>query len=194
MDDLELYKITVDENDDIGFSGVNMISLVEDPAMAVDWMAFGKQQMLHFAADKQELIGPLIIPNIKILRFTEDKGYFNVTFPVDVITLILEKFQKNGFAKNINIHHSDRMVDGFLMEVWQKEFDQDKSVALGFDLPIGTLFGKVKIDDAQFWKDSVKTKEVKGFSVELLSGLELVDQDEALFCKIQKILKTVKAE
>ena len=206
MDDLDLYKIVL-EDDEITFTGMNMISLVEDPAIRETFLAFNKVKQFHFNVDQQILVGPIAIPDIKIPRFDPEIGYFNVFFPKDVIVKLQERFQKNDFNRNINVSHSDQMVDAYLMESWIKEFaDNDKSNGYGFDLPVGTLFGSVKIEDSKFWNEVVKTGEVKGFSLELLSGIERVEkfqkwQDamlegmpEGTFNEIQKVLDRLKKE
>ena len=51
------------------------------------------------------------------------------------------------------------------VESWIKEGDQDKSKMYGFDLPNGTWFVKMKIENDDLWK-KVKTKEVVGLSIE----------------------------
>lgn len=188
---LDVFKIHIDEDlDDI--SGFNFISLVEEPAMESNWRAFSEViQTMKFNKDKQELVGALIIPDLKILRNDPELGNFYVMFDRETIEVLMHKFQANGFNRNLNLFHSDRTVEGVVTEMWLKEFDEDKSNALGFDLPIGTLFAKVKIHDEEFWNTFVKGDLVKGFSIELISGLIMgaADPYEKVYNEILQVIK-----
>lgn len=169
--DLPIYDIVLtDEN-----QGVGMISLVDDPAIKVNWIKLAKQNPILFKSDKEKqlLYGPFLIPNMLIYRFDEKNGEYYVRFSKEEIDKIATKFNEDLNNKNINFMHTDERVDAFVAQNWLIEGEQDKSRNLGFDLPEGTWFGSVKIKDGQFWKDKVKNEEVKGFSVEILADLEL---------------------
>jgi hypothetical protein len=170
---LPIYDIVLSE-DDLK-QGVGMISLVDDPAIKVNWIKLSNQKPLTFKSDteKQMLYGPFLIPNMLIYRNDEENGEYYVRFSKEEIEKIATKFNEDLNNKNINLMHTDVKVDGFVSQNWLIESEQDKSKGLGFDLPEGTWFGGVKIKDSEFWKDKVKNEEVKGFSVEILADLEL---------------------
>lgn len=170
---LPIYDIIL--SDDDLKQGVGMISLVDDPAIKVNWIKLSKQSNLNFKSDKdkQMLYGPFLIPNMLIYRNDEHNGEYYVRFSKEEIDKIATKFNEDLNNKNINFMHSDVKVDAFVAQNWLIENEQDKSRGLGFDLPEGTWFGGVKVKDADFWKDKVKSEEVKGFSVEILADLEL---------------------
>lgn len=171
--DLPIYDIVISEED--ASQGVGMISLVDTPAIGVDWIKLAKQTSLNFKSspDKQMLYGPFLIPNMLIYRFDETNGEYYVRFSRDQIEKIATKFNEDLNNKNINFMHTNEKVDAFVAQNWLIENEQDKSKGLGFDLPEGTWFGGVKVKDSSFWKDKVKNEEVKGFSVEILADLEL---------------------
>jgi len=123
--------------------------------------------------EKQLLYGPFLIPNKLIYRFDETNGEYYVRFSAQEIEKIATKFNEDLNSKNINLMHTDEMVDAFVAQSWVIEGDQDKSKNLGFDLPEGTWFGAVKVKDGKFWNEKVKNNEVKGFSVEILADLQL---------------------
>ena len=123
--------------------------------------------------EKQLLYGPFLIPNKLIYRFDETNGEYYVRFSAQEIEKIATKFNEDLNSKNINLMHTDEMVDAFVAQSWVIEGDQDKSRNLGFDLPEGTWFGAVKVKDSEFWNDKIKNNEVKGFSVEILADLQL---------------------
>jgi hypothetical protein len=123
--------------------------------------------------EKQLLYGPFLIPNKLIYRSDETNGEYYVRFSAQEIEKIATKFNEDLNSKNINLMHTDEMVDAFVAQSWVIEGDQDKSRNLGFDLPEGTWFGAVKVKDGKFWNEKVKNNEVKGFSVEILADLQL---------------------
>ena len=51
------------------------------------------------------------------------------------------------------------------VESWIKEGEQDKSKLYGFDLPDGTWFVKMKIENDEMWS-KIKDGELKGLSIE----------------------------
>ena len=54
------------------------------------------------------------------------------------------------------------------VETWIKEDEvHDKSVLYGFNEPVGTLYGLMKVNNDEIWNDYVKTGKVKGFSIDL---------------------------
>lgn len=185
MKELPIYDIKLtDDNQGVGF-----ISLVDEPAIGVDWIKLSNQSQLSFKVDKEKqlLYGPFLIPNKLIYRHDEKMGEYYVRFSKEEIEKIASKFNEDLNNKNINFMHTDQKVEAFVASNWMIEGEQDKSHNLGFDLPEGTWFGGVKVKDEAFWTDRVKTDEVKGFSVEILADLEL-----ALKNKEQKMEKQIK--
>jgi len=171
--DIPIFDIVLDEKD--LEQGVGYISLVDDPAIKVNWIKLAKQSPMLFKSDtdKQLLYGPFLIPNMLIYRQDDVNGEYYVRFSKEEIEKIATKFNEDLNSKNINFMHTDEMVDAFVAQNWLIEDGQDKSQNLGFDLPAGTWFGSVKVKDKEFWLDKVKNEEVKGFSVEILADLEL---------------------
>lgn len=169
--DLPIYDIKLTDDT----QGVGFISLVDEPAIGVDWIKLSKQIEMSFKAnkDKQMLYGPFLIPNMLIYRKDDKNGEYYVRFGKEEIEKIATKFNEDLNNKNINFMHTDEKVEAFVAQNWVIEGDQDKSKNLGFDLPEGSWFGGVKIKDELFWSDKVKSDEVKGFSVEILADLEL---------------------
>jgi hypothetical protein len=185
MRELPIYDIKLtDDNQGVGF-----ISLVDEPAIGVDWIKLSNESQLSFKVDKEKqlLYGPFLIPNKLIYRHDEKMGEYYVRFSKEEIEKIAIKFNEDLNNKNINFQHTDQKVEAFVASNWMIDGEQDKSRNMGFDLPEGTWFGGVKIKDLTFWTDKVKTDEVKGFSVEILADLEL-----ALKNKEQKMEKEIK--
>lgn len=171
---LPVYEIMVDDNDE---TGISLISLVDEPAIMTKGMAFSQNSTMTFkeVEDKQIIVGPALIPDMKIYREDDKYGQYYVKFSKDTIVKMVEKFNKYGSNRRINIDHSNRMVDAFIMEDWIIEDDvYDKSRKYGFELPVGTYMIKVKVEDKDFWLEEVKGNEKFGFSIEGLLGQQLV--------------------
>ena len=82
--DLPLFDITLDDFVD----GMYKISLVDKPAIEENFLYFSEQEapVLEFANDeKKEVVGPIMIPNKPILRYSAEKGHYNVQFTQEII-------------------------------------------------------------------------------------------------------------
>lgn len=118
--------------------------------------------------DKQQIVGPAIIPDKMIYRRDPDGKEYYVTFSKEDIRLMVEQFKKNNSNTSLNLDHTKTMVDAFILESWIiEDTEHDKSRMFGFsDLPIGTFMINVKVEDKKFWNEEVKGKEKYGFSIE----------------------------
>jgi hypothetical protein len=173
-DKLPIYEIVVDDNDE---TGISLISLVDEPAIIMKGMTFNDNTIMSFKEidDKQIIVGPALIPNMRIYREDEKYGRYFVRFTPETIEKMVEKFNKYGSNRKINIDHSNQMVDAFIMEDWIVEDEvYDKSRKYGFEVPKGTYMIKVKIEDRDFWLKEVKGNGKFGFSIEGLLGQQLV--------------------
>ena len=171
---LPTYKIIVDPNDTE--TGVYAVSLVDEPAIEVDWIKLSKVIEMEFSVnkDKQMLFGPLLIPGKLIYRRDNKGNEYNIVFDEETIQIIADKFNENKLGDAFNFQHSNRKVEAVLLQNWITG-ELDKSKEYGFELPKGTWFGGVKVKDEQFWLEEVKTEKVKGFSVEIMAGTELIE-------------------
>ena len=173
---LPVYEIKINDEDE---SGISLISLVGEPAINMKGMMFSSDQMYttfkEVSEEKQIIIGPALIPNMRIYREDDKNGSYYVYFTPETIEKIVEKFNKFGSNRKINIDHSNKMVDAFIMEDWIVEDEvYDKSRKYGFEVPKGTYMIKVKIEDKDFWMNEVKGNGKFGFSVEGVLGHQLV--------------------
>ena len=75
----KLIELVIDEAE--GAFGVEAISLVKEPAIEVNWVAFNKEQgksrMVHWQIDEEQrtLIAPASVPDFKIVRFDAGTGH-----------------------------------------------------------------------------------------------------------------------
>lgn len=177
-DNTPIFKIVVTEDDET--TGMDMLSLVEYPAIDVNFLKFSDESnKIKFASDnyKQIITGPSLIPDKPIYRLTDDNEPYYVVFDADTIEMIVNKFFRNEYTSNINYNHNKELADSYIFESWIiTDPDNDKSKALGFaDLPAGTWMTSVKINSKEFWEKEVLSGNLKGFSVEIKAKLDEID-------------------
>lgn len=129
--------------------------------------------------EKMILAAPTMIPDMPIDR-SDEWGEYQVVFTKEVIEKIVQKFFKSRSNHSINFEHTKKMVNAYIMEHWIVEDTyKDKSNLYGFELPVGSHFMMVKIEDRDFWENEIKNNDKKGFSIEGVLGHNLVRMSEA---------------
>ena len=134
------------------------ISVVEDPAIEEDFIKLKSDKLYKF--DQQILIGPALVPDKPIYR-NDEHGEYYISFDASSIKQIAADYLKN---LEVSIDH-EHSIKATVLESWIKESENDKSVDYGFDLPVGTWFVKIHIDNDEVWQDIKNNKY--GFSIEL---------------------------
>lgn len=167
MRKLKKYKVGVD-------SETYAISLVEEPAMESSWVALEEEKPLQvLMSDNQRhiLYGAAIIPDKPIYRRNGGDEFY-IEFTAESIEKMAHEFIKNGYQKSMTLDHQTEALEVYVVESWIKEsFTEDKSVALGLDLPIGTWCIGVKVNNIDVW-NRIEVGELTGFSIEAFIGLE----------------------
>ena len=149
---------------------IDAISLVESPAIEEDFVYFGKEKNnLTFAKvdkEKRMLVSPALIPNKQIFRYNPntDSEYY-VYFSPETVRKASELYLKHNNHHKATYEHQDRVSGVLTVESWIKEGDMDKSKLYGYDLPNGTWFVKMKINNEELWQ-KIKAGELKGLSIE----------------------------
>jgi hypothetical protein len=156
-----------DDNQELA---IDAISLVSAPAIEQDFVYFGKEKsnltLAKVDEEKRMLISPALIPNKNIIRYdaNTDSEYY-VWFSKETVRKASELYLKHNNHHKATYEHQDRVSGVLTIESWIKEGDMDKSKLYGFDLPNGTWFVKMKIDNEELWQD-IKSKKIKGLSIE----------------------------
>ena len=175
LEELPVYEIMIDDEDE---TGIRYLSIVQDPAIETKGMFFNEDKFKEFrfyaTKDEQKIVGPALIPYKKIYRADEDGEYF-VMFTPETIQKMVRKFNGSGSNRRLNFNHSDQMVKAYIEQNWIIESDTyDKSKVYGYELPKGTWFVEVKIEDSEFWNEFVKEDGFYSFSIEGIMGQRLV--------------------
>ena len=174
---------------------IDAISLVSSPAIEEDFVFFGKEKNnLTFAKvdeEKRMLISPALIPNKQIFRYDPqtDTDYY-VYFSKETVAQAAALYLKHNNHHKATYEHSDRVSGVLTVESWIKEGEQDKSKLYGFDLPIGTWFVKMKIENDELWS-RIKSGELKGLSIEgyFIDRMETMSKKEFTTEEVRTALK-----
>jgi len=150
----------------------------------------------YFASDDEKhiVLGPAMIPDMKIFRKDSLGNPYYVYFSSDTIKMIASKYMKNKYTDNNDMMHDGEAVpDVYVMESWIKESNNDKSTDYGFkDLPIGTWFVSMKINNPEIWS-KVKDNQLNGFSVSgYFEEVAEFKKEEVFLYKVAEILKNIK--
>lgn len=179
-------------------AGVNAISIVEMPAIESDFIALSKEIEVNFAEvdnEKRILMGAALIPNKTIFRRNGEDEFY-VYFSKDTIRRASQLFLKTGSQSKSTLEHQMKIEGLTVVESWiVDDSEKDKSAFYGLSMPVGTWMVSVKVDNEEIWTDFVKTKKVKGFSIEGYfadkTELKAVEpnEEDVLIEKIKGILK-----
>lgn len=176
-----IYELVIEDEE---IDGIHAISLVEEPAIESNFVFFDKEKV-QFAAlndEKRLVMGPILIPDKKILRVDGEGKPYHVFFKPETIKRLSEMYLKKKYTDSATLEHDKKINGVTLVESWIKEsFTKDKSALYNLNVPVGTWMGTFKIDNDEIWNDYVKNGEVKGFSIEGLFGHNLVQQAKIEF-------------
>ena len=161
MDIIELF---INEDDEV--SGIEAISVVENPAIESDFIALKNQEFKLAEIDKEKriLMGAALIPNKPIYRQSGESEYY-IYFSKNTVRKASELFFIKGNQNNATLEHQLELKGLTAVESWIVESEQDKSRMYDLNVPIGTWMVSMKVNNDDVWKQ-VKAGEIKGFSIE----------------------------
>ena len=168
-----LLRLTINGEED----GVNIISLVEFPAVERNFIQLSKEVKLSLNEEKKELLGVALIPDFPIYR-RDEQGEYYIAFNAESIRKIAIDFYKKLNVNMADVEHSHDMENGI---TYFQSLIIDKGQGIcptAFkDLPDGTWIVGCKIDNDSVW-EAVKSGEVKGFSIDGYFHAEPEKQEE----------------
>jgi len=154
--------------DDQEITGIEAISVVENPAIEEDFIALKNEEikLAEVSGEKRILLGALLIPNKPIYRRKGDDEYY-IYFSKDTVEKASQLYLQNGNQNKATLEHQHSINGLTLVESWIVEDEvKDKSRMYGLNVPVGTWMGAVKVNNEEIWEQFVKTGKVKGFSIE----------------------------
>jgi hypothetical protein len=149
-------------------TGIEAISVVENPAIEEDFIALKSEEIKLAEVDKEKriLMGALLIPNKPIYRKKGEEEYY-IYFSKDTVEKASQLYLMNGNQSKATLEHQHTINGLTLVESWLVEDEvHDKSRKYGLNVPVGTWMGAVKVNNEEIWNNFVKTGKVKGFSIE----------------------------
>ena len=172
---MKLFELTIKDED---VDGIFALSLVKDPAIESDFVFFNEEkniiQFQRLRNEKRMLIGPILIPDKKIMRVDESGQPYQVFFKPETVRQLAHNYLKKKYTDSSTLEHNKKIKGVTLVESYIKETKMDKSNAYGLNLPLNTWVGVFKIDNDEIWDDYVKTGKVKGISLEGIFEHEFV--------------------
>ncbi len=139
-------------------------------------------------------MGAALIPDKKIYRRDVNGKEYNIFFTKDTVIRASQLFLMNGKQNNSTLEH-EVDIDGLsVVESWIIEDEvHDKSRKFGLDMPLGTWMVSVKVNNDLIWDEFVKTKKVKGFSIEgfFVDKLANNEEEEVAASEVLDIIKNL---
>jgi uncharacterized protein YfcZ (UPF0381/DUF406 family) len=165
--ELPIIELTLEELE----QGIDATALVENPAIQRNWMAFKEHKDFKFKTHNEEkriLAGALMVADFPMYRNMNGKEFF-VKFSSETIEQLADRMVLNNKLTAFNFEHDSKkeLADMHIQQFFIINTELGVNTPIGFEeLPNGSLFAFVKVNNEQVWNDYVKTGIVKGFSIE----------------------------
>ena len=161
---MRLFELVLQDETD----GVFALSFVSSPAIEMDFVYFGEEyKFQQINEEKRLVVGPILVPNKKILRVDGSGQPYEVYLSEDTVRRIAHNYMKNGYQNETTLEHGEKVDNISLTESWIVESrEKDKSKLYNMTLPVGTWAGVFRIENDEMWEDYIKTGKVKGISIE----------------------------
>lgn len=146
--------------------------------------------------DKKIIVGAAMVPNKMIHRYDSLGNLYYVFFSKESIKKMADKFLKEKRTDETSIEHNGLKLGSdkvYITESWVSEDPiYDKSHKYGFELPAGTWFVAMKVNDDKVWK-LIKEKALTGYSVEgLFAEKSFFSKEDKQINQIKQLLKSIK--
>lgn len=193
---MKIIELVLDETEE--GVGVDAVSVVNSPAIEIDFVALSKVKVSFAEVDKEKriLMGPALIPNKQIYREDEANGQYYIWFSSSTIKQASELFFKNHNQSNATFEHTENLTGMTVVESWIiEDSEKDKSNLYGFSLPKGTWMLSMKVDNNEVW-EQVKGGTIKGFSIEgyFADKLSLKKIANKVLSEVKKLLTQYNAK
>lgn len=190
MKKLPLYKAIIDDEN----TGMYCISLVDEPAVEINWLAFEKQEELKFKVeneDKHIIRGVIMRANYPIYRIGNSGYEYYIQYDAETIRLMAQKYLKDGFQNNIDTQHNNQLQDGVYLVQWFIKDIENGINPKGFEsVEDGSLFAEFKVENEEIW-NQIKEGTFKGFSLAGFFDVEEVsDPEEEELLSLIEIIKS----
>mgnify|MGYP003121923801 CR=1 FL=1 len=188
---MTIFELVIDEEAEV--YGIDAISLVDKPAIELDFVALSEQRVAfaQVDADKRIVMGPALVPDKPIYRRGAE-GEFYVYFSKSTVRRASELYMMHGNQSSHTLEHEHTITGLTLVESWVVEDkDKDKSAVYNLDVPVGTWMVAIKVDNEAIWQEWVKEGRVKGFSIEgyFVDKMEVQQREERMLAELAKAIE-----
>ena len=165
----DIVELVIDETNEA--IAIDAISLVTSPAIETPFVHFNddknKLTLAKIDEEKRMLVSPALIPYKQIYRYNADTDkHYYVYFTADTVRKAAEAFIKHHNTNNATIQHEYKVTGVSVIETWiSEDSKKDKSNIYGYELPKGTWFVSMRIDNDEVWQQ-IKDGTLKGLSIE----------------------------
>jgi hypothetical protein len=180
-------------------SGMLKISLVDEPAVMSDFLAFDatKKMLMYSVADEERRLvyGVVMRADFPIYRRDDRLGEYYIIYKAETIRQMAEKYLAESRQNDVSTMHTTDVDEVRMVQYFIKDTARGVSPEGFDDIADGSLFAEFHVLNDEVWA-KVKDGTYKGFSLEGLFDLspernrdevqEIVDDLEGQF---QAILK-----
>ena len=171
-------------------TGMFKISLVDDPAVMSNFLAFdnNRKVLLYKVEDEEKRLvrGVVMRADFPIYRYDQNFGEYYIIYKADQIRVMAEKYLLESRQNDVNLmHEKDSDVEGVQMVQY---FIKGSGISVeGFDeIADGSLFAEFHVVNDEVW-NSIKEGTYKGFSLEGVFDL-VPEQDKE---KVEEIVDSL---
>lgn len=162
---IPLYEATLEDE----AIGMYTVSLVDCPAMEVEWMALSKKEDIKCSILDDMEHKVLCVICRADFPFPRLMGgeVVNVVFRKETIKQMAQRFLKNGFQNIVNVNHQNNSyLEGVEMEqLFIKDIEKGVNPVAFPQIEDGSLFAVYKVENDEVW-EAVKNGTFTGVSLE----------------------------
>ena len=188
--DYPVYQISIsdDPNDE---SGMGYMSIVDKPAIEMDFLVFSKDLKYAIDDEKRVITGAAIIADKPIYRELDGEKCYTV-FSAQVIDKIVKKWGVKQNYSLVNTHHSDTVEGIHLFESYLINKERGINPPKEFkDVADGSWFVSYYVTNDDLWKQ-IKGGDFMGFSIEINAKVEKEEQLQELDEMLKEFIATLK--
>jgi len=177
---LPVYNISIDEADE----GLELVSLVDEPAVMELFLKFKKTKKLVFTSNEEQHIisGVSLLADTPIYRCEDGVHGYYVVFTKDTIRQLVEKYNRENKTNLTSLQHNGKIIDDCVM-VESYFIDKERGICpVEFDhCPDGSWITSYKVTNEELWNEIKTSGQLNGFSVEINCKLTETEEGQEIY-------------
>lgn len=150
--------------------GMDAISLVDEPAVEQDFLAFAKETpKIAFAKDDERHIitGIAMSANMPIYRRSYDGFEYYTLFTPKAIEKLVVEYSKKNLFNQVNLQHDDSTFQDGIYMIESYFVNKERGIApKEFDVEDGSYVVSYKVENEELWDMIKNSGDFKGFSIQ----------------------------